>query len=145
MSLWTSKETVTLITLWTTRSAEQIAKELHRPRSAICGKAMRLRAEGILPGGSVKDHFADDPRKRPRPRVPRSNLTILPPKLLPPVDDSLATQPCSILELDDRRCHWPLGNVNEVATRFCGGVTMLGRSYCAEHRRIGSRAAGSAN
>ena len=34
--------------------------------------------------------------------------------MLPPpqVDDSLAMQTCSILELDKTRCHWPLGEVN---------------------------------
>jgi hypothetical protein len=34
----------------------------------------------------------------------------------------LNMQPCSILELDRPRCHWPLGGLHDAATQFCGGT-----------------------
>ena len=56
--------------------------------------------------------------------------------MLPPpqVDDSLAMQPCSILELDTTRCHWPLGPIDEVATSFAAPplhrVIAIARTIC---------------
>src|SRR5258705_1766841 len=44
----------------------KIAKRLHRLRSAIRGKAVRLRQEGLLPPDLPK-HFDVNPPKRPRP------------------------------------------------------------------------------
>jgi len=61
MSTWTDEEIHTLISLWPTSSASQIGARLHRPRSAICGKVMRLRREGALPHGAY-GHFDVNPR-----------------------------------------------------------------------------------
>jgi hypothetical protein len=97
---WTDEEILTLVTLWSIRSATQIAKELHRSRSAVCSMAERLRIHGALPR-DVPKRFEVDPRKRKRrgcgPLIMRSK----PP---PPLDDS-EVRPCSLLELDDCRCH----------------------------------------
>ena len=131
MSTWTDEEIHTLISLWPTSSASQIGARLHRPRSAICGKVMRLRREGVLPHGA-HGHFNVNSRTPPqRSRPPL--IRIKPPS--PPA--SLAMRPCSILELDDSRCHWPLGKLHEVAVRFCGGIPTPGRRYCPHHLRIG--------
>ena len=54
----------------------------------------------------------------------------------PPPGDSLAMRPCSILELEAGRCHWPLGELTAIATLFCGGVALPGRRYCVHHLRI---------
>jgi hypothetical protein len=48
----------------------------------------------------------------------------------------LNTQPCSILELEATRCHWPLGEFEKSATKFCGGTPASGRRYCAHHLRL---------
>ena len=62
MSRWTDEELRELVTLWPTNSASQIGKRLHRLRSAIRRKAMRLRQVGLLPPGLPK-HFDVNPRK----------------------------------------------------------------------------------
>ena len=55
--------------------------------------------------------------------------SIRPAKPTPPID---ATAPppdmrrCSLLELDDGQCRWPLGDVHQVATLFCGGAAVPG-------------------
>ena len=125
MSRWTAEEIRELVTLWPTSSAMQIANRIHRPRAAICGKAKRLLKEGVLREfGRLRTRRASPPQ------------LIMPPKPPPPVDDSLAMQPCSILELDTGRCHWPLGGVYKVATEFCGGIPAPGHRYCRHHLRM---------
>jgi hypothetical protein len=47
----------------------------------------------------------------------------------------LNTAPCPLLELDDSRCHWPLGEVHKVAVLFCGAVSD-GWPYCAHHTQL---------
>ena len=76
MSRWTDEELRELVTLWPTNSASQIGKRLHRLRSAISGKAKRLRQVGLLPPGLPK-HFDVNPPKRLRPKPrPRSRATL---------------------------------------------------------------------
>jgi GcrA cell cycle regulator len=123
MSRWTDEELRQLITLWPTSTAAQIAYRLHRPRAAVCGKAKRLLQNAKHP----------NPRKRRRRARPPQIRIMLPP---PPVNDGLAMRPCSLIELDDGRCHWPLGDVNEITTEFCGDATVPGRRYCAHHLRM---------
>ena len=45
-------------------------------------------------------------------------------------------QPCALVELEAGRCHWPLGEVRQVATMFCGGVAEPGPRYCQHHQRM---------
>jgi hypothetical protein len=95
----------------------------------------RLLKQGLLQGKII------NPRKRrPRARPPQIRLLLRPTQ----VDASLARQPCSILELDQTRCHWPLGDIEAVAVLFCGGVAVPGRCYCAHHLWI-ARGQGSAS
>ena len=129
MSRWTDEELRELAILWPTNSASQIAKRLHRPRSAICNKAKQLRQEGLLPR-NLPEHVNPPERPRWKPRI----MAKPPPP--PQVDDSLVMQPCSILGLDGTRCRWPLGEVHEVATLFCNSTAAPGRRYCAYHLRM---------
>ena len=50
MSPWTDEEISTLIRLWPTQSAMQIANTLRRSRSAIRSKARELCKKGLLEG-----------------------------------------------------------------------------------------------
>ena len=45
---WTDEETRTLVSLWPTSTAAQIATRLHRSNSAIAGKAKQLQDVGLL-------------------------------------------------------------------------------------------------
>jgi hypothetical protein len=139
---WTAQEISLLIGLWPNASAAQISKQLSRSRASVCGKAMRLRSDDLLPA-DVEKHFAVNPAVQKRPgRALTTVTTITPAKPTPPVD---ATVPppemrrCSLIELDDGQCRWPLGTVAEVATLFCGGAVEPGRAYCGHHWRIGVR------
>jgi GcrA cell cycle regulator len=65
MTRWTDDELRELVTLWPMNSASQIAKRLHRRRSAICRKAERLCHEGLLPHNSAQDFDVNPPKRRP--------------------------------------------------------------------------------
>jgi GcrA cell cycle regulator len=125
--LWTDEETRELITLWPMSSASQIAKQLKRPRGAVAGKVKRLREEGVLPAEEIKRYDAVPVQARPKRTPP------VIPRPAPAVD---GTVPCSILELDDSRCHWPLGEVHAVAVLFCGGAAVADCPYCECHMRM---------
>lgn len=153
---WTDADTRTLIELWVTHSASQIAKELGRTRSSICGKANRLRAKGVrLAPNSGKLYVTPPPNaKKPNtvkrirdrskkaiaakaaakpgaaPPVPAPAPPLAPAQ---PIDDTLVTRPCTIYELDNTRCRWPLGPINERAILYCGGHALRGVPYCAHH------------
>ena len=131
--LWTDEETRELITLWPTSSASQIASRLDRPRAAVTGKVNRLRQEGALPADVIKHYVVAPVQMRPkRDRTAWAIAGLCSDGAVP----HLEMQPCSILELDDSRCHWPLGGMHEVATLFCGGVAVTDRPYCAHHLRM---------
>jgi hypothetical protein len=131
--------------LWPSHSATQIAKRLQRPHWSVFAKVHRLRQEGLLDGGITK-RFAVPP-KRTRPQRAKPETRIMPQKparALSGQAPPLAMQPCSRIELADGRCHWPLGEVQKVATMFCGGSAVPRRRYCAHHLRI-ARGQGSAS
>ena len=123
---WTAQEISLLIGLWPTASAAQISKWLNRSRGSVCGKAMRLRSDGVLPAEEVK------PVQTPHGPAKTTVTSIRPAKRTPPID---ATVPppdmrrCSLVELDDGQCRWPLGDMHQVVTLFCGGAAVSGFSF----------------
>jgi hypothetical protein len=48
-----------------------------------------------------------------------------------------AKRPCSLRDLDDTRCRFPISDINDIkGLRFCGSAVMPGRSYCPDHYKI---------
>ena len=134
---WTTQEISLLLGLWPTASAAQISKLLNRSRASICGQSMRLRRDDLLPA-FVEKHFEVNLGADAPDRDKTMVTSIRPAKPTPPID---ATAPppgmrrCSLVELDDGQCRWPVGDVRHVATLFCGGRAVPGFSYCGYHRR----------
>jgi GcrA cell cycle regulator len=144
MMPWTAQEISLLIGLWPNASAAQISKQLNRSRGSVCGKAMRLRRDDLLPAG-VEKHFEVNPALQTRPDPAKAMVTpIIPAKPTHPVGATvpLAMRRCSLLELDDGQCRWPLGDLHQVATQFCGGDAVPGLPYCRHHLRIAQRDSG---
>jgi hypothetical protein len=133
---WSAGEIDVLLANWQTRSATQIAALLKpRSRNSVCAMANRLRGEGRLPARVLK-HYAVMPHwNRTPPRSSRRGLAMAA-ALTSRAADSLAMAPCSIAELDDHRCHWPLGGFHDTAAMFCGGEVVRGRRYCAHHALV---------
>jgi GcrA cell cycle regulator len=127
--LWSDEETERLIQLWRTHSAGQIAQKLQRSRSAVCGKIGRLRQKGIK---LVFDGSRLGGGKRPHLALLNDNALLAPKRRRAPApEDPLAARPCGLLQLNDKRCHWPL----EASRLFCGGQVLEGSPYCPYHSR----------
>jgi hypothetical protein len=71
------------------------------------------------------------PRAKPKPMTKVKKPTAIYNGQAPPLE----MQPCVLVELDDARCHWPLGEMHQVAVMFCGGAVEPGRRYCRHHWR----------
>jgi GcrA cell cycle regulator len=128
-------------------SCREIAGALGVTRNAVIGKLSRLQL--------TRDKGDDAPRakreSRPRSRGPR---LVGAPRLLramrdvalpacdePPIHNGHC---CSLLELDQDRCHWPISTPGAPDFRYCGNAAVRGLSYCPGHVRIAYRAGSSA-
>jgi GcrA cell cycle regulator len=150
---WTDERVDSLRKLWLDGlSASQIAKQLGGgvTRNAVIGKVHRL---GL--SGRAKTMAAPAPRARkPRPvtatvsRPMVSGNTALaqpvrvlvepePEELPDPVSNVIAmTDRCTILDLNESTCRWPVGDPGKVDFFYCGSRTKIGLPYCAFHSRI---------
>lgn len=149
---WTDERVERLKKLWSDGySASQIASELGGvTRNAVIGKVHRLGLSGRAKAPSTP---------APRPRKMRSSPSSL--RTLHPVSrgaTALAVEPvreaaplpalqaeaevlpmgqrCSILELNESTCRWPIGDPGREGFAFCGGKSAVGNPYCAYHARI---------
>ena len=132
MSDWTDSEIRELVRLWPKASAKHIAERLQRPRSSVSGMATRLRRDGVLlPPGGEKRIAANPWQARARAEPPRANHTV----------DTLAMRPCTLVELADSQCHWPLADMHQVAVLFWAATQCRGgdiaRTICGWRRDRG--------
>jgi GcrA cell cycle regulator len=149
---WTDDRVELLKKLWSEgHSASQIAAELGGiSRNSVIGKVHRL---GL--SGRAKSPSTSVPRQR-KPRTHGHMVRIARPGIrgntaLAPIhsyDAELEAEPevieniipmgqrCSILELSESRCHWPIGDPSSADFFFCGGKTVESLPYCSYHSRV---------
>lgn len=118
-------------------SCRQIANDIGVSRNAVIGKISRLnlsRAEGARAGL---------PERRREPRVVRPGrvsqrqvLLALDPAPLPEEAPLSSEHRCSLFELTEDSCRWPISNIGGADLWFCGNAPVKGLSYCAGHARI---------
>lgn len=122
----------------------QSLSELHdlrrrvREAEASFTKAKRLSRGGFLPDG-VEKHF--DVKPVPRATRVGSEKKVMAKKLSSRsapniIEPPLEMRPRSLLELNETDCHWPLGEVHEVAVLFCGASKEPVSPYCGHHLRM---------
>lgn len=154
---WTDERVELLKKLWNDGlSASQIAAELGSvTRNAVIGKVHRL---GL--SGRAKAPSSSTPRPRkppraapsapPRPSMPaaRGNLALKPRTMpivapevdltpLPEIDNVVPMgERCTIMELKEHSCRWPIGDPGKDDFRYCGARSNTGLPYCAYHCRI---------
>jgi GcrA cell cycle regulator len=151
---WTDERVELLKRLWTDGlSASQIAGELGGiTRNAVIGKVHRL---GLSGRAKAPSSAAPRPRKVrtashllrvSRPSV-RGNTALARHAFLD-YDVDLVAEPepieniiplgqrCTLLELDDSKCRWPIGDPGSPEFFFCGGKPAGELPYCVYHARI---------
>ena len=47
-----------------------------------------------------------------------------------------SAQPCSLVELAERKCRWPLGDPTSPDFRYCGIQSTGSGPYCAHHGKM---------
>ena len=148
---WTDERVELLKKLWADGlSASQIAGELGGiTRNAVIGKVHRLGLSGRAkaPSSSV-----------PRQRKPRAPSMFRPQRTMMRGNTALAHMPnydyepepepelieniipigqrCSLLELNEDKCRWPIGDPGQADFFFCGGKTVTSLPYCGYHSRV---------
>ena len=150
---WNDERIELLKKLWSEGfSASQIAAEIGGiSRNAVIGKVHRLGLSGRAKAPAAVAPRARKPRSASsRPSgFGRGNLAyalrISPedqtePDLAPRADVFENVVPigqrCSILELNESTCRWPLGEPGREDFAYCGGHTVEGLPYCGYHARI---------
>jgi GcrA cell cycle regulator len=108
-------------------------------RNAVIGKIHRLGlAQGRpTPPGRPPPETRRAPRGRP-PRILRAIYAEAPFCPAVAVVDARATR-CSLLELAQDRCHWPIGEPGQDDFAYCGNGAIAGLPYCAGHARFAYR------
>jgi len=140
---WTDERVELLKKLWADGlSASQIAAELGGiTRNAVIGKVHRL---GL--SGRAKSPSSSTPRPRKARtggmlRVPRTRgNTALAYEYEPEPEPELIEIPLeqrkTLLELNEKTCHWPVGDPGSTEFFFCGGETVNELPYCSYHARV---------
>lgn len=156
---WTDERVELLKKLWSEGlSASQIASELGEvTRNAVIGKVHRLGLSGRTKAATPAPARPRTEAKRPdrpeaaRPQRPATigntalaqELDEAPeeapaPAPAPAVQDNVVPmgQRCTIMNLTESTCRWPLGEPGTESFHFCGGKANPGMPYCQTHARI---------
>jgi GcrA cell cycle regulator len=128
-------------------TCSEIATEIGVSRNAVIGKIHRLGLSSGRPAGAQAQGCP--PRAR-RPRASTQHRWLqlaydaqkpdgVEPIMLSTTVDS--AQPCSLVELAERKCRWPLGDPVKPDFAFCGNEAVAGFAYCIGHARMAYRSA----
>jgi GcrA cell cycle regulator len=129
-------------------SCRQIAGEIGVSRNAVIGKLSRLnlaRDDGREPRRPTRQDAAKGHDRGRRPKTePRRQYQMLKATYGEP-QPAAADEPihnahcCSLLELSEQRCRWPISSPGAEDFRFCGSTPFQGLPYCAGHARLAYR------
>jgi GcrA cell cycle regulator len=155
---WTSESIERLRCLHAGLSCGQIAREIGVTRNAVIGKMNRLglsRPKDVI-GRQLEQRRA---ARLARPKTPgtwrsrRPRLNIFAqhemlmtafPRPQPPAEDIpiYNGRGCTLFELSQMKCRWPISNPDAEDFCFCGNEPVKGLPYCLGHARIAYRSLG---
>jgi GcrA cell cycle regulator len=121
-------------------SREQIAREIGVSRNAVIGKANRLglsRVKGPVRRLDPSAAKIARPRKATQRRILRA-LQANPQLDFGEMPGDYANR-CSLLELQQWHCRWPISDPGAEDFGFCGNNQVKGLSYCAAHALVAYR------
>jgi GcrA cell cycle regulator len=118
-------------------SCREIADDIGVSRNAVIGKLSRLNLTREK-AAEARRPARTDAANRPRPRsVPRLQYRLL--------EAAANDEPihnahrCSLLDLSEERCRWPISTPGAADFCFCGNPPIKGLPYCAGHTRLAYR------
>jgi GcrA cell cycle regulator len=120
-------------------SCSEIAREIGVSRNAVIGKIFRLKLSRPkhVRAGSLQRERGPTVR-RPRLFGQRRILMALYANPPAPAEEEPIHNGhrCSLLELSQEKCRWPVSNPGAADFWFCGNEPVKGLPYCAGHARI---------
>jgi GcrA cell cycle regulator len=125
-------------------SCREIAADIGVSRNAVIGKLSRLNLtrekSRDVPRPARKD-AANGRRPKPMPRLQYQMLKALYGEPPPAADNEPIPngQCCSLLELSEQSCRWPISTPGAADFCFCGNTPVEGLPYCAGHTRLAYR------
>jgi len=125
-------------------SCRQIAADIGVSRNAVIGKLSRLNLKRENSGEAprpARKRAAKGPRPKSLPRLQYQMLRTLYAEPQPEIEEApiLNEHRCSLLELSEERCRWPISTPGAVDFCFCGNTPLEGLPYCAGHTRLAYR------
>ena len=121
-------------------SCREIAGAIGVSRNAVIGKLTRL---GLTRGPGSNELRTTPAKPRAAKSGPRQQYQML--QVVyengQPVSDGPveSRRPCSLLELSEERCRWPISTPGAEDFCFCGNTPLEGMPYCSGHTRLAYR------
>jgi GcrA cell cycle regulator len=132
-------------------SCGQTAREIGVTRNAVIGKMNRLglsRPKDVIGRQLEQRRAARRPWRSKRPRLnifaQHEMLMVTFRRPQPPAEDIpiYSGRGCTLLELSQGKCRWPISNPGAKDFCFCGNEPVKGLPYCPGHARIAYRSVG---
>ena len=125
-------------------TCREIAGEIGVSRNAVIGKLSRLNLTRESDGKArrpARENAVKGPRRNAEPRLQYQMLKAVYGAPQPAADDEPIhnVHCCSLFELSEQRCRWPLNTPGAEDFRFCGNPPVKGLPYCAGHSRLAYR------
>jgi GcrA cell cycle regulator len=125
-------------------SCREIAVDIGVSRNAVIGKLSRLNLTREQSGDArppARKDAAERTRREPKPRQQYRLLQALYAGSQPaPAHDPISNaHRCSLLELNEARCRWPINTPGAADFCFCGNTPVAGQPYCPGHNRLAYR------
>ena len=123
-------------------TCREIAAAIGVSRNAVIGKLARLE----LTRGPARPKPRPDKtaRERSRKSIPRLQYRMLQDVFengKPSVEEPIVSERrCSLFELSNERCRWPISTPGAEDFCFCGNTPIDGMPYCVGHTRLAYRA-----
>jgi GcrA cell cycle regulator len=121
-------------------SCREIAAEIGVSRNAVIGKLSRLNLtrEESRPRRPARKRATKAPASKMTPRVQYEMLAARYAEPRPEIPDEAIDDErrCSLFELSEERCRWPISTPGAADFCFCGNTPVEGLPYCPGHSRL---------
>ncbi|KJC35984.1 GcrA-like regulator [Bradyrhizobium sp. LTSP885] len=118
-------------------SCRDIAGNIGVSRNAVIGKLSRLNLSRGAPDGERRPRRRKPAAPAERPSA-KQQLVMLQAVYDQKADDApvVSSNSCSLLELSEQRCRWPINTPGADDFCFCGNTPLGGMPYCSGHSRL---------